>query len=117
MPPYMQITNNFPSVNSLFLSLISSLINIFALYFYTEELSDLSLSDSFCRIMQSDLWTLETVYPVFNRSNGIWSWITDRLGLRKEVAPTIQDFDADSIALPWHLIQISVNNLLITDHG
>ena len=112
----MQRTNNFPSVNTLFLSLISSLINIFALYFYTEELSDLSLSDSFCRIMQSDLWTLETVYPVFNRSNGIWSWITDRLGLRKEVAPTIQDFDADSIAFPWHLIQISVNNLLISYH-
>ncbi|CAD6242454.1 unnamed protein product [Miscanthus lutarioriparius] len=42
--------------------------------------------------------TLETVYPVFNRSNGIRSWITDKLGLRKEVAPTIQDFDVDSMA-------------------
>jgi len=61
--------------------------------------------------------TLETVYPVFNKSNGIWSWITDKLGLRKEVAPTIQDFDADSIALPWHLIQISEDNLLIADRS
>jgi len=59
--------------------------------------------------------TSETVYPVFNISNGIRSWITDKLGLRKEVAPTIQDFDADSIALPWHLIQISEDNLLIVD--
>ena len=42
--------------------------------------------------------TLETVYPVFNRSNGIRSWITDKLGLRKEVAPTIQDFVVDSMA-------------------
>ncbi|CAD6266537.1 unnamed protein product [Miscanthus lutarioriparius] len=61
--------------------------------------------------------TLETVYPVFNKSNGIWSWITDKLGLRKEVPPTIQDFDADTIALPWHLIQISEDNLLITDRS
>ncbi|WVZ95198.1 hypothetical protein U9M48_040992 [Paspalum notatum var. saurae] len=61
--------------------------------------------------------TLETVYPVFNKSNGIWSWITDKLGLRKEVDPTIRDFDADSVALPWHLIQISENNLLVADRS
>jgi len=36
--------------------------------------------------------TLQTVYPVFNKSNGIWSWITDKLGMRKEATPTIQDF-------------------------
>lgn len=61
--------------------------------------------------------TLETVYPVSNKNNGIWTWITDKLGLRKEVAPTIQDFDAELAALPWHLIQISENNLLVADRS
>ena len=50
-----------------------------------------------------------------NKSNGIWGWITDKLGLRKEVAPTIQDFDADSVTLPWHLIHISEDDLLVAD--
>ncbi|RCV30190.1 hypothetical protein SETIT_6G074000v2 [Setaria italica] len=61
--------------------------------------------------------TLETVYPVSNKSSGIWSWITDKLGLRKEIAPTIQDFDADLVALPWHLIQISEDDLLVADRS
>ncbi|KAL6659494.1 hypothetical protein ACP70R_003534 [Stipagrostis hirtigluma subsp. patula] len=60
---------------------------------------------------------LETVYPVFNKSSGIWSWITDKLGLRKEVTSNIQDFDADSIAHPWHLLQISEDNLLVADRN
>jgi len=61
--------------------------------------------------------TLETIYPVSNKSNGIWGWITDKLGLRKEVAPTIQDFDADSVTLPWHLIHISEDDLLVADRS
>lgn len=61
--------------------------------------------------------TLQTVYPVFNKSNGIWSWITDKLGMRKEATPTIQDFHADSMALPWHLIQISEDTLLVADRS
>ncbi|XP_062196351.1 uncharacterized protein LOC133899377 [Phragmites australis] len=60
---------------------------------------------------------LETVYPVFDKRSGIWSWIMDKLGLRKEVAPTIKDFDADSVALPWHLIQISEDDLLVADRS
>ena len=59
--------------------------------------------------------TLETVYPVFNRSNGIRSWITDKLGMRKEVAPTIQDFDADSIALSMAFDTNFRGQLLIAD--
>ncbi|PNT66591.1 hypothetical protein BRADI_3g14412v3 [Brachypodium distachyon] len=59
---------------------------------------------------------LETVYPVFNKkSSGIWSWITDKLGLTKEVASNIQDFDADSVTFPWHLLQISEDDLLVAD--
>ncbi|KAK3120961.1 hypothetical protein QOZ80_8BG0644020 [Eleusine coracana subsp. coracana] len=58
---------------------------------------------------------VETVYPVFNKSSGILSWIIDKLGLKKEVAPNIQDFDADLVALPWHLLQISEDNLLVAD--
>ncbi|ONM23876.1 NHL domain-containing protein [Zea mays] len=59
--------------------------------------------------------TLQTVYPVFNKSNDIWSWITDKLGMRKEATPTIQDFHADSMPLPWHLIQILEDTLLVVD--
>lgn len=58
---------------------------------------------------------VETVYPVFNKSSGILSWIIDKLGLKKEVAPNIQDVDTDLVALPWHLLQISEDNLLVAD--
>jgi hypothetical protein len=58
---------------------------------------------------------VETVYPVSNKSSGILSWIVDKVGLKKEVAPTIQDFDADLVAFPWHLIQISDDSLLVAD--
>ncbi|KAL6857238.1 hypothetical protein ACP4OV_018620 [Aristida adscensionis] len=60
---------------------------------------------------------VETAYPVFKKSSGIWSWITDKLGLRKEVTSKIQDFDADSVALPWHLLEISEDDLLIADRN
>jgi hypothetical protein len=58
---------------------------------------------------------VETVYPVSNKSSGILSWIIDKLSLKKEVARTILDFDADLVALPWHLIQISEDSLLVAD--
>lgn len=65
---------------------------------------------------------LETVYPVFNKKgSGVWSWIIDKLGLTKEDASkkddasNIQDFDADSVVFPWHLLKISEDDLLIAD--
>ncbi|CAM0910905.1 unnamed protein product [Alopecurus aequalis] len=67
---------------------------------------------------------LETVYPVFNKkSSGIWSWILDKLGLtkedtsKKEDASNIQDIDADSVLFPWHLLQISEDDLLLADRN
>ena len=65
---------------------------------------------------------METVYPVFNKKDtGIWSWIVDKLGLTKEDtsvkedAPNIKDIDADSVVFPWHLLQISEDELLVAD--
>ncbi|KAM3191005.1 hypothetical protein ACQJBY_068769 [Aegilops geniculata] len=67
---------------------------------------------------------LETVYPVFNKKgSGVWSWIIDKLGLTKEDASkkddasNIQDFDADSVVFPWHLLKISEDDLLVADRS
>ncbi|KAM0919369.1 hypothetical protein ACQ4PT_008278 [Festuca glaucescens] len=67
---------------------------------------------------------LETVYPVFNKKgSGIWSWIVDKLGLTKEDTSkredvlNIQDIDADSVVFPWHLLQISEDDLLVADRN
>jgi hypothetical protein len=58
---------------------------------------------------------LETVYPVSSKSSsGIWSWIVDKLGLRREDAPS-ENFIADSIAFPWHLLNITEDDFLVAD--
>ncbi|VAI76088.1 unnamed protein product [Triticum turgidum subsp. durum] len=67
---------------------------------------------------------LETVYPVFNKKgSGVWSWIIDKLGLTKEDASkkddasNIQDFDAEPVVFPWHLLKISEDDLLVADRS
>ncbi len=58
---------------------------------------------------------LETVYPVSSKSSsGIWSWIVDKLGLRREDAPS-ENFVADSIAFPWHLLKLTEDDFLVAD--
>ncbi|XP_006659803.3 uncharacterized protein LOC102707513 isoform X2 [Oryza brachyantha] len=58
---------------------------------------------------------LETVYPVSSKSSsGIWSWIVDKLGLRREDAPN-GNFDTDSIAFPWHLLKVTEDAFLVAD--
>uniref|UniRef100_A0A0E0LQZ1 NHL repeat-containing protein 2 n=1 Tax=Oryza punctata TaxID=4537 RepID=A0A0E0LQZ1_ORYPU len=60
---------------------------------------------------------LETVYPVSSKSSsGIWSWIVDKLGLRREDAPS-ETFVADSIAFPWHLLKITEDDFLVADRN
>uniref|UniRef100_A0A0E0QE22 NHL repeat-containing protein 2 n=3 Tax=Oryza TaxID=4527 RepID=A0A0E0QE22_ORYRU len=60
---------------------------------------------------------LETVYPVSSKSSsGIWSWIVDKLGLRREDAPS-ENFIADSIAFPWHLLNITEDDFLVADRN
>uniref|UniRef100_A0A8R7R5C4 NHL repeat-containing protein 2 n=1 Tax=Triticum urartu TaxID=4572 RepID=A0A8R7R5C4_TRIUA len=67
---------------------------------------------------------LETVYPVFNKKgSGVWSWIIDKLGLTKEDASkkddasNIQDFNAEPVVFPWHLLKISEDDLLVADRS
>ncbi|KAI4963363.1 hypothetical protein ZWY2020_014973 [Hordeum vulgare] len=48
---------------------------------------------------------LETVYPVFNKKEVVRS--------KKDEALNIQDFDVDSVVFPWHLLQISEDDLLV----
>uniref|UniRef100_A0A0E0I719 Uncharacterized protein n=1 Tax=Oryza nivara TaxID=4536 RepID=A0A0E0I719_ORYNI len=60
---------------------------------------------------------LETVYPVSSKSSsGIWSWIVDKLGLRREDAPS-ENFVADSIAFPWHLLKLTEDDFLVADRN
>ncbi|OVA01596.1 hypothetical protein BVC80_9073g27 [Macleaya cordata] len=59
--------------------------------------------------------TLETLYPTFEtdkKISTIWSWILDKLGMGREIAPKSEEFDSELLIFPWHLMK-SENNLLI----
>ena len=57
---------------------------------------------------------LETVYPVpVQKSSRIWSWIMDKLGFQRENALTPEVVDLDGVTLPWHLVKLEGDDLLI----
>uniref|UniRef100_A0A0D9X448 Uncharacterized protein n=1 Tax=Leersia perrieri TaxID=77586 RepID=A0A0D9X448_9ORYZ len=59
---------------------------------------------------------LQTVYPASSKSTGIWSWLVEKLGLRREDAPS-ENFDPDSISFPWHLLKITEEDFLVADRN
>ncbi|XP_021767493.1 uncharacterized protein LOC110731886 [Chenopodium quinoa] len=59
---------------------------------------------------------LETLYPICNddkAKSGLWSWILDKLGLRRDAGMMSVDFDSESLLFPWHLLKSSDDDLLI----
>ncbi|KAH7691587.1 Six-bladed beta-propeller TolB-like protein [Dioscorea alata] len=61
---------------------------------------------------------LGTVYPVpVQKSSRIWSWIMDKLGFQKESALTSEVVDLDGVTLPWHLVKLGGDDLLIINRS
>ncbi|KAG9446913.1 hypothetical protein H6P81_013041 [Aristolochia fimbriata] len=61
---------------------------------------------------------LDTVYPVSSKSNsGIWSWILEKLGFRKEATVKSFEFDSNSFTGPLHLIKSGANEFLIINRS
>ncbi|XP_010547061.1 PREDICTED: uncharacterized protein LOC104818950 [Tarenaya hassleriana] len=64
---------------------------------------------------------LETVYPKQSERNnsGIWSWVMNKLGLRKDDDTTVpanaksDEFDAHSLIFPWHILKHDDDSLLV----
>ncbi|CAN8260191.1 unnamed protein product [Cochlearia groenlandica] len=55
---------------------------------------------------------LETVYPkVIKKSDGLWSWIMEKMGLGKDDDTTVdaddksEESDAQSLMFPWHILK------------
>lgn len=58
--------------------------------------------------------TLETVFPAsVSKTNGIWSWILDKLGFARAVDVQPEEFNLDSFTSPWHLLKFGENDLVI----
>lgn len=64
--------------------------------------------------------TLETIYPPCDTGSKfirLWSWVSDKLGIGREVAPSSEDFDLEPITTPWHLMKSRENNLLVANRS
>lgn len=63
---------------------------------------------------------LETVYPSGNSEKGVgslWSWILDKLGIKREADLKPEEFDMDLLAFPWHLMKSGENDLFIINRS
>uniref|UniRef100_A0A5B7C0G5 NHL repeat-containing protein 2 n=1 Tax=Davidia involucrata TaxID=16924 RepID=A0A5B7C0G5_DAVIN len=63
---------------------------------------------------------LETLHPTCNTSkknDSFWSWIRDKLWMKRDVATKSDEFSSESFLFPWHLIKSLDNNLFILNHS
>lgn len=59
---------------------------------------------------------LETLYPSCSsdkKNNGLWSWIMDKLGVRRDGDTKPKEFDLQSLIFPWHMLKLENNSFLI----
>ncbi|XP_010684919.2 uncharacterized protein LOC104899426 isoform X1 [Beta vulgaris subsp. vulgaris] len=58
---------------------------------------------------------LETVYPTSNSRGrmGLWTWLLDKLGYRRDAGLKSVEFDSESLLFPWHLLKSVDDDLLI----
>ncbi|XP_075655567.1 uncharacterized protein LOC142625742 isoform X2 [Castanea sativa] len=63
---------------------------------------------------------LETLYPTSNidkKSNGLWTWIVNKLGLGRSVDTKSEDLDSESLMFPWHLMKSKDDTLFIINRS
>ncbi|KAG6667580.1 uncharacterized protein LOC122315184 isoform X1 [Carya illinoinensis] len=83
------------------------------LYFVDSENHAIRRADLGSRI-------LETLYPASNNDKkGIfsWTWIMDMLGLGRSVDIKSEEFDANSLMFPWHLMKSIDDSFLIINRS
>lgn len=58
---------------------------------------------------------VETIYPTntVEKSITLWSWILDKLGMKRDVETKSDEFHPDSLLFPWHLLKPNDNDLFI----
>ncbi|GAB2242128.1 hypothetical protein Droror1_Dr00018903 [Drosera rotundifolia] len=61
---------------------------------------------------------METVHlsPKDKGRNGLWAWFVDKLGMKKNDALPSEEFDSDTLMLPWYLLK-SDDDLLILNRS
>jgi hypothetical protein len=59
---------------------------------------------------------LETLYPTSNndkKSNHLWTWMMNKLGLGTSIDTKPEDFDSESLMFPWHLMKSKDDSFLV----
>uniref|UniRef100_A0A7N2R6H3 NHL domain-containing protein n=1 Tax=Quercus lobata TaxID=97700 RepID=A0A7N2R6H3_QUELO len=63
---------------------------------------------------------LETLYPtsnIYKKSNGLWTWIMNKLGLGRSDDTKSEDLDSESLMFPWHLMKSKDDTLIIINRS
>ncbi|KAK9282548.1 hypothetical protein L1049_005469 [Liquidambar formosana] len=63
---------------------------------------------------------LDTLYPTCytnRKTNTLWSWITNKLGLGRNADTKSEEFDSKSLMFPWHLMKSTENCFLIINRS
>ncbi|KAK6940548.1 NHL repeat [Dillenia turbinata] len=81
------------------------------LYFVDSENNAIRKADMDRRV-------LETFYPPSQsmKKSGLWNWILDMLGMKRDVDTPSKGMDSESLIFPWHLIA-SEDSILVIDRS
>ncbi|XP_059626157.1 uncharacterized protein LOC132269124 isoform X2 [Cornus florida] len=63
---------------------------------------------------------LETLYPIDNaskKSDSLWSWIMDKLSMKRDVDIKSDELNSESFLFPWHLMKSLDDNLFILNRS
>lgn len=63
---------------------------------------------------------LETLYPTSNndkKSNHLWTWMMNKLGLGTSIDTKPEDFDSESLMFPWHLMKSKDDSFLVINRS
>ena len=98
--------------------MLSFLTRHFIYVFFTNNFICICLSTKNHAIRRADMGKriLETLYPTSNidkKSNGLWTWIMNKLGLGRSDDTKSEDLDSESLMFPWHLMKSKDDTLLI----
>ncbi|PSR94920.1 NHL repeat-containing protein [Actinidia chinensis var. chinensis] len=63
---------------------------------------------------------VETLYPICNgekKDNSLWSWVMNKLWMKRDVNTKSEDLNSESFLFPWHLIKSLDNDLFIVNRS
>ncbi|KAM1122334.1 hypothetical protein FF1_003869 [Malus domestica] len=91
------------------------------LYFVDSEFAcGVSTKNHAIRKADMESRVLETIYPVGDttkKSNQFWTWITTKLGLKRNAHTRTEGFDLQSLMYPWHLMKSIDDSLVVMNRS